>query len=122
MALSKKRKAFINEYLKCWNASEAARKAGYSVRSAGSIGHEILQIPEVQQEISRRIEEMTMSADEVLIGLGGIARNATSKDRIRALELIGKHHKLFTENVDLTSGGKTIDVKFVNDWRGNTEE
>lgn len=101
MALSKKRKAFINEYLKCWNASEAARKAGYSPRSAGSIGHEILQIPEVRQEIQQRLDEMKMSADEVLMLLSKRARNTGDKEQVRALELIGKHHKLFTDKGEI---------------------
>lgn len=35
-------------------------------------------------------------------------------DSERALELIGKHHKLFTESID-HSGGLKIEVEYVND-------
>lgn len=61
--------AFINEYLKCWNATEAARRAGYSERSANNIGPENLLKPIIRAEIDRRIQEQTMTADEVLIRL-----------------------------------------------------
>lgn len=40
-----------------------------------------------------------MTADEVLGTLAAIARDpkADNKDRLRALELLGKYHRLFTE-------------------------
>lgn len=74
MALSAKQRAFVNEYLTCWNASEAARRAGYSEKTAGSIGHENLKKPEIAAEIDRRVADHTMSANEVLIGLADHAR------------------------------------------------
>lgn len=74
MALSKKRRAFIDEYLKDFNATQAAIRAGYSARSAGSIGHETLKIPDVAEEISRRVAERAMTADEALVRLAEIAR------------------------------------------------
>lgn len=76
MALTNKQEAFINEYLMCFNASEAAIKAGYSVRSAGSIGHENLNKPEIAEEIQKRVQERTMAADEVLMRLSDQARGA----------------------------------------------
>lgn len=78
MALSKKRRAFIDEYLVDFNATQAAIRAGYSERSAGSIGHEILKIPEVAEAISQRISERTMTADEALIRLADMARGDLS--------------------------------------------
>jgi phage terminase small subunit len=79
MALSKKRQAFINEYLQCFNATEAAIKAGYSKKTAHSIGWEILRIPEVADFISKRLGESAMSADEVLLRLAEHARSDYSK-------------------------------------------
>jgi phage terminase small subunit len=41
MALTKKQELFINEYLKCFNATKAAKEAGYketSARQHGSAG------------------------------------------------------------------------------------
>ena len=43
--LTDKQRAFVSQYLICWNASEAARRAGYSVKSAYSIGSENLTKP-----------------------------------------------------------------------------
>ena len=38
--LTPKQKAFADYFIECGNASEAARKAGYSLKTAGSIGAE----------------------------------------------------------------------------------
>ena len=73
MGLTNKRRVFIEEYLKCWNASEAARHADYA--HPGSQGHSLLKILEIQEEIERRIEEKAMGADEVLTRLAEQARS-----------------------------------------------
>ena len=65
---------FIEEYLITWNASEAARRAGYSEKSSRVIGHENLTKPDIAAEIDRRVAERTMTANEVLIGLADHAR------------------------------------------------
>lgn len=70
-----KQQVFVEEYLKCWNATEAAITAGYSERSAYSIGHRMLKNDEVLEEIKARITEKSMSADEVIIRLAEQARN-----------------------------------------------
>lgn len=46
-----KRITFCKEYVFDWNASRAARDAGYSKKTAGSMGHELLKIPEIKQYI-----------------------------------------------------------------------
>ncbi len=76
MALSNKQQAFINEYLKCWNATEAAKKAGYSETSARISGSKNMSNANISAEIERRIAEMTMEANEVLIRLGNQARGS----------------------------------------------
>ena len=77
MALTGKQKAFIDFYLgdAKFNASVAARLAGYSSRTAGAIGHENLKKPEISEEIERRVSERAMSADEALILLSEHARS-----------------------------------------------
>lgn len=72
--LGNKQRAFIEEYLCCWNATEAARRAGYSEHTARSIGAENLTKPDIQAEIKRRLAEKAMSADEVLTRLAEQAR------------------------------------------------
>jgi phage terminase small subunit len=72
--LTRKQQVFIDEYLKTFNASEAARRAGYSVKTAYSIGHELLRKPEVAAAIQERLTEIHMSADEALAILAEHAR------------------------------------------------
>jgi phage terminase small subunit len=73
-AIRNKQRVFVEEYLRCWNATEAALAAGYSARSARSIGQENLTKPDIANAIENRIAEKTMGADEVLIRLGEHAR------------------------------------------------
>ena len=151
MALSSKQRLFIDEYLKCWNATQSALNAGYSPRSAHTIGWENLQKPAIAEEIGRRLNESAMSANEVIQAIGEIGRSDISDfieideetgrlksidfgkakragklnliktitptanglkvelhDKMRALELMGKHHGLFMDRVDVTSNGDTI--------------
>jgi phage terminase small subunit len=72
--LTRKQQVFIDEYLKCWNAAEAARLAGYSERSAYSQGWENLRKPEIAAAIQARLDEAHMSADEALKLLADQAR------------------------------------------------
>lgn len=68
---------FINEYLKVFNATEAAKRAGYSDKTAYSSGQRLLKVVEIKSVIDARIAEIHMSADEALklqadIGRGDI--------------------------------------------------
>ena len=78
MALTSKQQAFVAEYLKCWNASEAARRAGYSEHTASEQGSRLLANVSISAEIERRKAEITMSADEVLARLTEQGRAAYS--------------------------------------------
>ena len=71
MALTNKRIAFVEHYLACWNASEAARRAGYAHRSEGP---RLLSNADIQSHIKERLTEITMGADEVLQRLAEKAR------------------------------------------------
>lgn len=77
-ALTRKQQVFVDEYLKCWNAAEAARRAGYSERSAYSQGWENLRKPEIKAAIEARLDEVHMSADEALRLLADMARGDLS--------------------------------------------
>lgn len=72
--LTRKQQVFIDEYLKCFNASESARKAGYSAKTAYSAGARLLKNVEISKAIAIRLSESHMSADEVLDRLADIAR------------------------------------------------
>jgi len=52
VALTPKQQRFVEEYLVDLNATQAAIRAGYSERSAYSVGHENLSKPEIAAAIS----------------------------------------------------------------------
>lgn len=70
MALTEKQKRFVAEYLVDLNATEAAKRAGYSEKTAYSIGFENLRKPEIQEEIQARREDQakrtSVTADRVI--------------------------------------------------------
>jgi phage terminase small subunit len=74
--LTNKQKAFIEEYLKDFNATRAAERAGYQGNDAtlGAVGYENLRKPQLAERISQRLQEIAMSADEVLARLADQAR------------------------------------------------
>lgn len=74
MALNTRQEKFINHYIVCGNATRAAIDAGYSERTARTQGSFLLTNPDIQAEISRRMAEEAMSANEVLWRLGRQAR------------------------------------------------
>ncbi|HXF60305.1 MAG TPA: terminase small subunit [Caldilineaceae bacterium] len=150
MVRSAKQQVFVEEYLACWNAAEAARRAGYSAKTARQQGQRLLTNVDIAEAIRRRIAEKTMSADEVLVRLtaqgradlgeylsddgeidlaamkragathllrkvkrtvrsGESASGGTwTEERVEvelysaqvALELIGRHHRLFADKVE----------------------
>lgn len=74
MGLTKKRRAFVEEYLQCWNATEAAKRAGYSERTARQQGSRLLSNVDISQEIQDRLQELQMGANEALALLADQAR------------------------------------------------
>lgn len=120
--LTTRQRLFVEAYLANPNATEAAIKAGYSEKTAYSIGQRLLKNVEIAAAVEKRVTEAAMGADEVLHELADIARadwrefleirrdkdgdiiDATFRltDKLKALELVGKHHKLFTDKVENT--------------------
>jgi phage terminase small subunit len=70
--LTKRRRVFVEEYLRCWNATEAARRAGYA--HPNKQGPRLLVDVGIQDLIKARLAEKAMSADEVLTRLASMAR------------------------------------------------
>lgn len=68
--LTRKQEAFCQEYIIDFNATQAAIRAGYSKKTAGSIGFENLKKPEIQKRlaglIKKRSERAEITADRVL--------------------------------------------------------
>lgn len=72
--MNKRQEVFVQEYLKDFNATRAAKVAGYSEKTAYSIGQENLKKPEIAEAIRAEISTRAMGADEVLTRLADIAR------------------------------------------------
>jgi hypothetical protein len=151
--LNQKEQVFIEHYLQCWNATEAARRAAY--KNPNKLGPRKLAEVGIQAAIHARLSELKMGADEVLTRLTDQARGSLAPflrisgdgelagfdlsadkplhllkkasvtrrtfkdtdettvsielyDAQAALTLLGKHHKLFSEqalqlNLDIST-------------------
>lgn len=161
--MTEKQKRFVEEYLIDLNATQAAIRAGYSVKRASEIGYQLLQKTTVQQAISEKMAERSkrtgINQDRILMELARIAllnsanvvnyEDATIKedalpddlaavasvkvkrfptkdggegiereikfcDKVRALELAGKHLGMFKDKLEL-SGGLAIEQSKLDD-------
>ena len=63
--LNEKQELFVQHYILTRNASEAAKAAGYSERSAYNQGYRLLQDVEVQQRVYDAEQEMTTDVDVI---------------------------------------------------------
>ena len=141
--MTEKQKRFCDFYIETGNAKEAAIRAGYSEKTAKQIGQENLTKPDLRADIDERLAELknerTADAQEVLeyltavmrgeykeatlIGVGEGAQavvdiDVGAKDRLKAAELLGKRHALFTDKVDLQTGDIVIKV---GEWDADEE-
>ena len=77
--MTEKQKLFCEEYLIDLNATQAALRAGYSEKTAYSIGNENLKKPEIQEYIQKRLKEkedaLIAKQDEVLKTLTAVMRS-----------------------------------------------
>lgn len=78
MKLTIKQQAFVDEYIITGNATQAAIKAGYSKRTACSVGGENLRKPAVRQAIDEKLaqlaSERVATQEEILQYLTGVMR------------------------------------------------
>lgn len=76
--LSDKHRTFADEYIICLNGAEAARKAGYSAKSAKVQASKLLTNPNIEAYIRARMDskdkELIASQDEVLQYLTSVMR------------------------------------------------
>ena len=147
MTLNSKQKLFIEEYMVDLNATQAAIRAGYSEKTAASIGSENLKKPEIHARVEElkktRADRLNLDAYWVLKRLMDISDRAMQAEPVvewdqaqktmvetgeyqfdssganRATELIGRHLGMFKDN------GNNVDVNvnvtFVDDIGGDED-
>lgn len=132
--LTAKQKRFCDEYLIDCNATQAAIRAGYSRKTAGAIGYENLEKPQIKEYIDEQLKKIEndniADTKEVMEYLTSVMRGKSKssvlsmcgdgfqeviekppdeKEKMKAAELIGKRFGMFKDNVDLNADvGVTI--------------
>lgn len=124
-SLTNQQSAFVLSYIgpSRFNATKAAIAAGYSEKSASSLGYQILQNPLVSARIRQELDSRAMTAEAVLAELADVASaewrdflqikfdpksgeiidaRMDLRSKVDALELLGKHHQLFTDKLHVT--------------------
>jgi len=79
ITLTVKQQRFIDEYLVDFSKTKAAIRAGYSKKTAYSIGNELAKKPEIKAEIDRRLEELSLSAKETTKLISDIAKSSLNE-------------------------------------------
>ena len=142
--LNIKQKKFADEYLVCLNATESAIKAGYSEKTAYSIGQRLLKKVEVKNYIDEHLKKLEdgkiadtkeimesltrilrgQEQEETIVieGQGDgvskarkIKKELSPRDRLKAAELLGKRYGLFTDKIEQTTEVKPIVIKGGNE-------
>ena len=110
--LSEKQKKFANEYLRCFNATHSAIKAGYSPVSARTTGYRLLKNDDVKQYmegIRSEIEDETiLTAKQLLIVLSETAVGNLEEEQAHVIKephfiknsTTGKDNLVYTERVE----------------------
>ena len=94
--MNQRQRAFCEAYLLSGNATEAAIKAGYSPKSARSIGQRLLTYVDIREYLAQRnaqiITENTATLEEIYSFWTVTMRDQASKpaDRLKASELLSK--------------------------------
>ena len=92
--LNEKQKAFCEHYASCLNATEAAKRAGYSEKTARSIGQRLLTFVDIKKYIEKLTNKAQnsriASITEILEFFSETMRNENlmPKDRLKAAELL----------------------------------
>ena len=111
--LTEKQKRFIDYYVETANATESAKRAGYSSKTAKNIGAENLtKLNYFIQERLQQLEDNRIASQEEVLQyltkvMGGEEKDqfgldASLQDRTKCAELLGKRYGIFKEKVDVT--------------------
>jgi phage terminase small subunit len=129
--LNDRQRLFVRHYIATLNATEAYKRAGYTHKNdnvAGVEGHKLLKNPKIREAVAKGVEKKMskadISAERILDELASIAfltpeqldalKSIKGGEKMRALELLGKYHTLFTDRIENT-GEVTINVSLEDD-------
>jgi len=115
--LTPKQERFVEEYLIDLNASAAARRAGYSEKSARDIGQQLIAKTHIQEAIaakrSERSERTGITADEVVqMIVRQYEINSTCYEKIdfEGNPVVDPHGRPVLLQVDATAANKALDM------------
>ena len=165
MALTEKQQRFVDEYLVDLNATQAAIRAGYSVKTADKQGWQLLGKTRIAEAISEKMAERNrrigvnqdrvvmelakiafvnaadvINSDDATITAGvtaddtaaiqsvkvkviptkegkGIEREIRLNDKLKALELLGKHLGMWNDKLDVN-----VNIPVVISGEGDLED
>jgi phage terminase small subunit len=117
--LTLRRKKFADEWLISGNATAAAKKAGYSEKTAKSQGQRLLTNADLQAYIQKKmlksLEKLEITEERILQEIAAIGffdifeatdqfsfKPIKTADKLKALELLAKKFKMFADTVDHT--------------------
>ena len=108
MKLNARQKSFCEFYVASGNATESAIKAGYSKKTARSIGQRLLTNVDIKKHI-KELQEKTktsriMTAIERREFLTEVIKNGNEKvqDRLKALDILNKMDGEYIEKMQLS--------------------
>ena len=120
MSLTAKQRAFVDHYVQSWNATDAAKRAGYSERTAHVIGHENLRKPKIQTEIDKAVQSRVITRNEALARLADQVRgdlgdyiDDSGKVDIQKAKREGKTHLIRK----FKKKGDDIEIQLVDDQK-----
>ena len=123
--LNDKQELFVQHYILSRNASEAAKAAGYSERSAYNQGYRLLQDEAVQQRIYDAEQEMTTDVNVIseLENQYSYAKgHGHTNSAIKALEILSRVRGNKTNDEDILNIKKIVtDIQSAMKIIGKTE-
>lgn len=129
--LNDRQKLFVSEYVASKNATQSAIKAGYSEKTAYSMGARLLKNVEIQNAIDdklgKMVKKLDLTAEKILMDIEEVKRRCLQGEEIRdregnptgewrfdasnalkACELQGRHLKMFTDRTEVEQSGEVI--------------
>lgn len=113
--MTHRQELFIQEYIKTGNATSSAIKAGYSERTAKSIGQRLLTFVDIKKKINELSQKIAcnsiMTAKERQEYLTKLINAADVKvsDKLKALDILNKMTGEYIQKVEVNGELKTED-------------